>query len=65
MSTFQVRLFPEGEYEKIDARTAKEAAEKKFGRDLYEVGSNHQLRAMVHPMIWPRRPSAILFYARD
>ena len=64
MSVFQVRLFPEGEYQKIDAATALEAAEKLYGGQLSEVGRKDQLRVMVHEMIWPRRPSAMLFYDR-
>jgi hypothetical protein len=64
MSTFQVRLFPDGEYQNVEAETAKKAAEIKYGRELAEVGSNHQLRVLVHEMIWPRRPSPMLFYDR-
>jgi hypothetical protein len=64
MSTFQVRLFPKGEYQKVEAQSAKEAAEKQCGHTLSEIGSNHQLRALVHEMRWPRRPSPILFYDR-
>lgn len=64
MSIFQVRLFPDGEYEKVEAETAKDAAKLKYGSELSEIGSNHQLRVMVHAMIWPRRPSAMLFYDR-
>lgn len=64
MSIFQVRLFPEGEYEKIEAGSALAAADKLYGRPLSEVGRRDQLRVMVHEMIWPRRPSAMLFYER-
>jgi hypothetical protein len=64
MGTFQVRLFPDGEYQKIEAATAKEAAEKLYGRQLSEVGGNRQVRVMVHKMVWPRSPNAILFYER-
>ncbi len=62
MSTFQVRLFPDGEYQKVVAKSAKEAAEKQYGRELSDVGSNPQVRVLVHEMRWPRRPSPILFY---
>ena len=63
--TFQVRLLPEGEYQKIEAATAKDAAEKHYGGELFETGGKHQLRALVHAMIWPRKPSPMLFYCRD
>ncbi len=65
MGTFQVRLFPVGEYEKVEAGSAKTAAEKKYGGELSETGGKHELRVLVHPMIWPRRPSPILFYGRE
>lgn len=55
MSTFQVR---------VEAKSVREAAEMRYGRELSEVGTNHQLRALVHQMRWPRRPSPILFYDR-
>jgi hypothetical protein len=64
MSTFQVRLYPDGEYQKIEAASALEAAETLYGRQLSEIGTNYQLRVMVHEMRWPRRPSAMLFYDR-
>jgi hypothetical protein len=64
MSVFQVRLFPQGEYQKVEAATAKEAAERQYGHDLSDAGSNHQLRVLVHEMRWPRRPSPMLFYDR-
>lgn len=64
MSTFQVRLFPDGDYQKIEASTALEAAEKLYGRPLSDIGSQHQLRVMVHEMIWPRQSSPTLFYDR-
>jgi hypothetical protein len=63
MTIFQVRRFLDGgDYEKVEAQTAKEAAERLYGRPLSEVGSMHQLRMLVHAMIWPRRPSPMLFY---
>jgi hypothetical protein len=52
MSIFQVRLFPEGEYQKVVAATALEAAERLYGRELSEVGRKDQLRVMVHEMIF-------------
>jgi hypothetical protein len=64
MSLFQVRLFPQGEYQKVEAVTAKEAAERQYGHELSKVGSNDQLRVLVHEMRWPRRPSPMLFYDR-
>lgn len=65
MSVYQVKLYPDGEYEKVEAQTAKEAAETQYGRELFDIGSNHQLRVMVHQMKWPRDPSPILFYDRS
>jgi hypothetical protein len=66
MGTFQVRLFPNGgDYQKVEAKTAKEAAEKLYDRELSEVGSQHQLRVLVHRMKWPRDPSPTLFYDRS
>jgi hypothetical protein len=64
VATFQVKLFPQGEYRKVEARSAKDAAEKQYGRALSEVGSNHEVRVMAHAMIWPRGPTPILFYDR-
>jgi hypothetical protein len=64
MSTFQVRLLSENDYQKVEASSAKEAAETRYGRELSEIGSNHQLRALVHQMMWPRRPSPMQFYDR-
>ena len=64
MGIYQVKLFPDGEYQKIEATSEKDAAEKVFGRDLREAGSNHQLRVMVHKMVWPRSPNSTLFYDR-
>ena len=65
MSTFQVRLLSEGDYQKVEASTAKEAAEKYYGSELSEVGNNDQLGVLVHKMMWPRAPSPILFYDRN
>ncbi len=64
MTTYQVKLYPDGDYMEIEAETAKEAAEKPYGRELSEVGSQDQLRVMVHEMKWPRDPNPMLFYDR-
>jgi hypothetical protein len=65
MGIFQVKRFLEGgDYQKIEAKTPKEAAEKVYGRALSEAGTKDQLRVLVHQMIWPRRPSPMLFYDR-
>jgi hypothetical protein len=64
MRTFQVTRVSDREYQKVEAETTKEAAEKLYGRELSEVGSQHQLRVMVHEMVWPRCPNPILFYDR-
>jgi hypothetical protein len=46
MATFQVQLWPDGKwdgmpYQKVEAATAKEAAEKLYGQPLKETGSNY------------------------
>jgi hypothetical protein len=56
VSVFQVRLFPQREYQKVVAATAKEAAEARYGKELSSAGSKHQLRALVHEMIWRVEP---------
>jgi hypothetical protein len=66
MQTFQVQLWAEGKwdgkpYQKVDAETAKEAAEKLCGRPLSETGSNYQIRARVHHMLRPRGDAAIFY----
>ena len=58
---------PEGDEEhRVEAATAKEAAEKAFGHHLFEDGSNYQLRAVVRRTFSQRCPSSqpILFYTR-
>jgi hypothetical protein len=55
MSTFQVKLWPEGKwdgepYRKVEAATPKEAAEKSYGRPLQDLGSNSQIRAQVRSL---------------
>lgn len=52
MSLFQVQLWPNGkwdgkDYQKVDAESAKEAAEKLYGSTLSERGSNFKIRARV------------------
>lgn len=56
MPTWQVQLWPNGKwdekpYQKIDAASAKEAAEKLHGGALTEVGSMGKIRAQVRPLI--------------
>ena len=56
MPTWQVQLWPDGKwdgnpYEKVDAGTAKAAAEYLYGGSLSEVGSMHKIRAQVRPLI--------------
>ena len=63
MATFQVSLKPDGKsdwtpYQQVEAATAKEAAEKLYGRPLNEVGPNDKIRARVRPM----RGKTIVFY---
>ena len=64
MTTYQVNLYPDGDYKKIEAKTAKEVAENLYRRELSEVGSQDQLRVMVREMKWPRDPNPMLFYDR-
>jgi hypothetical protein len=52
MSLFQVQLWPNGkwdgkDYQKVEAESAKEAAEKLYGSALSESGSNFKIRARV------------------
>ncbi len=66
MSIFQVRLWPEGKYDgepyrKVEAATAREAAEKLYGRPLNEAGSNCQIRAQVHSLDAFRRQTKIFY----
>lgn len=54
MSAFHVQIWPAGEspkaYEEVQAETAKEAAEKLYGKPLRDEGFLHQLRAIVRPL---------------
>lgn len=67
METWQVQLWPDGQWDgqphkKIEANSAKEAAEQLYGGPLSEVGSMHQLRATVRMRrgtVW----SPVPFYA--
>jgi len=56
MPTWQVQLWPDGEwdgkpYQKVDAASAKAAAEQLHGGPLTEVGSMYKIRAQVRPLI--------------
>ena len=66
MATFQVQLWPDGKwdgkpYQKVEAPTAKEAAEKLYGQPLRGDGSNYQMRAQVRRMAY-RSGNSIVFY---
>jgi hypothetical protein len=61
MPICQVERFPDGEYQKMEAESAQEAADKHYGRPLSQVGSNHQLRVLVR---WPGQSTPMLFYDR-
>jgi hypothetical protein len=68
MPTFQVQLWPDGKwdgkpYQKVEATTAKEAAEKLLGQPLKEAGSNHQIRAQVRRLTYRSGNSAIFYEA--
>jgi hypothetical protein len=67
---YQVRLIPshrgKGQtqpYCKVEAETAKDAAEQLYGSPLSVSGQSYQLRALVHPLRWPRG-APMLFYAQ-
>ncbi|MFZ0209254.1 MAG: hypothetical protein WAL59_24620 [Roseiarcus sp.] len=70
MRTFQVQLWPGGKwdgmgYQKVEADTTQEAAEKLYGHPLLLTGSNHQLRALVHELgIWPRGIATAFYEVR-
>ena len=66
MQIFQVQLWPDGKwdgkpYQKVEAATAKEAAEKLYGKPLKESGSNHLIRAQVHGSS-AKRELPLIFY---
>ncbi len=69
MTTFQVQLWPEGQqwdgqpYQKVEAATPKEAAEKLYGKPLQDRGADFQRRALVR-MLNPPSQSAMIFYER-
>jgi cysteinyl-tRNA synthetase len=63
-TTYWVQLWPNGKwngkpYQKVDAISPREAAEKLHGGPLREAGSNHQIRAQVRIA---GKSSGILFY---
>jgi len=52
MAIYQVQLWPDGkwdgkDYQRVEANSAKEAAEKLYGGELSEKGSNYKIRAQV------------------
>jgi hypothetical protein len=65
MSVFKVRLMQndklDDEYQNVDARTEKEAAEKLHGSILFKQGPASKMRAMV---LLPGVESPILYYER-
>ena len=68
MAIFQVQLWPDGQwdgkdYQRVEAMTKKDAAEKMYGRPLSESGSMNQIRAQVHDMV--SRGVATVFYDRN
>jgi hypothetical protein len=67
--TFRVQLWPDGKWkfdpsQDVEAETAKEAAEKLYGKPLRERGKSTQLRATVNPPA-PGRNFPIAFYVID
>ncbi len=66
MPTFQVQLWPDGKwdgkpYQKVDAETAKAAAEKLYRKPLKENGSNFQIRAQVLRLSFPSGNPTIFY----
>lgn len=64
MIKHRVRLYPDGEYGEIEADSAKEAAERKYGGELFEAGQNHQARVLVRTTIGGREHQKI-FYSNE
>jgi len=68
MPTWQVQLWPGGKwdgkpYQKVDATSAKEAAEQLHRGPLIEVGSMYKIRAQVRSLIATTTVvSPIVFY---
>lgn len=67
METYQVQLWPDGKwdgkpYQKVEARSEKDAAEKLYGSPLVAQGSMYKIRARVRPLSRMSR-MATIFYA--
>jgi hypothetical protein len=67
MAIFRVKVWPEGkwdgkDYQKVEAATKKETAEKLYGGPLSESGSKYQMRARVLDEY--ARGTATIFYDR-
>ena len=66
MAIFQVQLWPDGkwdgqDYQKIEAETAKEAAEKLYGGVPSDEGSNYKIRAQVRRLGGIKSNATIFF----
>jgi hypothetical protein len=66
MATFQVQLWPDGQWDqkpfrKVDAATPKEAAEKLYGKPLRERGANALIRARVWSLSRPNAQALVFF----
>jgi len=66
MTTFQVQCWPNGkwdgkDYQRVEAQTAQEAAEKLCGGPLIERGSNYKIRARVR-ILGDIRTTGYIFY---
>ena len=66
MPIFQVQIRPDARwdkqpYKRVEAATAKEAAEKLFGHSLQENGAMGQIRARVHSLGGPRGNGSIFY----
>jgi hypothetical protein len=66
MTTFLVQLWPEGKwdgkhYQRIEANSARAAAEKHYGRQLADKGTNFAIRAQVR-QLGDIKSNATIFY---
>ena len=62
MAFYQVELWPDGKwdnlpYRKTEARSPKEAAEKRYGKPLLDHGPQSRVRAMVRRLDRPSENS--------
>jgi hypothetical protein len=66
MAIFQVQLWPNGkwdgsDYQKVEAGSAREAAERAYGSALTETGSNYKIRALATSLSDKKGSSTVFF----